>query len=101
MLNRESVGECLTMIQPVLYSYSFSGLEAVMLDTSSIQPDRILLLDTFFLVLIFLGEVSCFSTIKLNIVCCMYYFLVFSYWKLFISIPCYNEIKIVVHHLIY
>ena len=58
MLNRESVGECLTMIQPVLYSYSFNGLEAVMLDTSSIQPDRILLLDTFFLVLIFLGEVS-------------------------------------------
>ncbi|XP_064103382.1 protein transport protein Sec23A-like [Macrobrachium nipponense] len=56
MLNRESVTECLTMIQPVLYSYSFSGIEAVMLDTSSIQPDRILLLDTFFLVLIFLGE---------------------------------------------
>lgn len=56
MLNRESVTECLTMIQPVLYSYSFNGIEAVMLDTSSIQPDRILLLDTFFLVLIFLGE---------------------------------------------
>ncbi|XP_045600749.1 protein transport protein Sec23A isoform X3 [Procambarus clarkii] len=56
MLNRESVTECLTMIQPVLYSYSFNGIEAVMLDTSSIQPDRILLLDTFFHVLIFLGE---------------------------------------------
>lgn len=56
MLNRESVTECLTMIQPVLYSYSFNGIEAVMLDTASIQPDRILLLDTFFLVLIFLGE---------------------------------------------
>ncbi|XP_042213684.1 protein transport protein Sec23A-like isoform X2 [Homarus americanus] len=56
MLNRESVTECLTMIQPVLYSYSFNGIDAVMLDTSSIQPDRILLLDTFFLVLIFLGE---------------------------------------------
>ncbi|RXG53560.1 Protein transport protein Sec23A [Armadillidium vulgare] len=56
ILNRESTTECLTMIQPVLYSYSFEGCEPVMLDTSSIQPDRILLLDTFFLVLIFLGE---------------------------------------------
>ncbi|XP_037804576.1 protein transport protein Sec23A-like isoform X1 [Penaeus monodon] len=56
MLNRETVTECLTMIQPVLCSYSFQGVEPVMLDTSSIQPDRILLLDTFFHVLIFLGE---------------------------------------------
>ena len=37
------------MVQPILYSYSFSGPpEPVLLDTSSIQPDRILLMDTFF-----------------------------------------------------
>lgn len=56
MLNREVTLDCLTMIQPVLYSYSFTGCDPVMLDTSSIQPDRILLLDTFFLLLIFHGE---------------------------------------------
>ncbi|KAK3854180.1 hypothetical protein Pcinc_039324 [Petrolisthes cinctipes] len=56
MLKRQCVIESLTMIQPVLYSYSFSGSKAVMLDISSIQPDHILLLDTYFLVLIFLGE---------------------------------------------
>jgi len=56
MLYRESTLDCLTMIQPVLYSYSFTGCEPVMLDTASIQPDRILLLDTFFLLLIFHGE---------------------------------------------
>lgn len=58
VLNREAAVDCLTMIQPVLYSYSFNGCEPVMLDTSSIQPDKILLLDTFFLLLIFHGEVS-------------------------------------------
>lgn len=56
VINRESTQDCLTMIQPVLHSYSFNGCEPVMLDTSSIQPDRILLLDTFFLLLIFHGE---------------------------------------------
>ena len=45
------------MIQPILYSYSFNGPpEPVLLDTSSIQPDRILLMDTFFQILIFHGE---------------------------------------------
>ncbi|XP_047740240.1 LOW QUALITY PROTEIN: protein transport protein Sec23A-like [Hyalella azteca] len=56
ILNREITMDCLTMIQPVLYSYSFTGCEPVMLDSSSIQPDRILLLDSFFLLLIFHGE---------------------------------------------
>ena len=37
------------MIQPILYSYSFNGPpEPVLLDTSSLLPDRILLMDTFF-----------------------------------------------------
>jgi len=56
-LNREDLTQCLIMVQPILYSYSFQGPpEPVLLDTSSIQPDRILLLDTFFQILIFHGE---------------------------------------------
>jgi protein transport protein SEC23 len=46
------------MIQPVLYSYSFNGPpEPVLLDSTSIKQDTILLLDTFFQVLIYHGEV--------------------------------------------
>jgi len=57
MLNREDLTQSLVMIQPILYSYSFNGPpEPVLLDTSSIQPDRILLMDTFFQILIFHGE---------------------------------------------
>lgn len=56
---REDLTQSLIMIQPILYSYSFNGPpEPVLLDTSSIQPDRILLMDTFFQILIFHGEVS-------------------------------------------
>jgi len=57
MLMREDLNQCLIMIQPILYAYTFSGPpEPVLLDTSSIQPDRILLMDTFFQILIFHGE---------------------------------------------
>ncbi|XP_071447593.1 protein transport protein Sec23A isoform X2 [Hetaerina americana] len=57
MLMREDMTQSLVMIQPILYSYSFNGPpEPVLLDTSSIQPDRILLMDTFFQLLIFHGE---------------------------------------------
>eukprot|EP01137_Pigoraptor_chileana_P023714 Opistho-2@90474 len=56
-LNREDVTNSLIMIQPTLMSYSFSGPpEPVLLDSSSIQPDRILLLDAFFHIVIFHGE---------------------------------------------
>ena len=49
--------DCLLMIQPALFAYSFNGPpEPVLLDSSSIQPDRILLMDTFFQVLIYHGE---------------------------------------------
>lgn len=59
MLLREDLTQSLIMIQPILYSYSFNGPpEPVLLDTSSIQPDRILLMDTFFQILIFHGEVN-------------------------------------------
>ncbi len=58
MLNREDLTQSLVMIQPILYSYSFNGPpEPVLLDTSSIQADRILLMDTFFQILIYHGEV--------------------------------------------
>lgn len=56
---REDLTNSLIMVQPILYSYSFDGPpEPVLLDTSSIQPDRILLMDTFFQILIFHGEVQ-------------------------------------------
>ncbi|MCP9264866.1 Protein transport protein Sec23A [Dirofilaria immitis] len=53
----ENVLESTTMIQPVLFAYSFSGPpEPVLLDTSSILPDRILLMDDYFHVLIYHGQ---------------------------------------------
>lgn len=58
MLMREDLTNSLIMVQPILYSYGFSGPpEPVLLDTSSIQSDKILLMDTFFQILIFHGEV--------------------------------------------
>jgi len=55
---REDLTNSLIMVQPILYSYGFNGPpEPVSLDTSSIQPERILLMDTFFQILIFHGEV--------------------------------------------
>lgn len=57
MLNKEDTTSSLIMIQPVLYAYSFNGPpEPVLLDSSSIQPDRILLMDSFFHILIYHGE---------------------------------------------
>ena len=45
------------MIQPTLMSYSFDGPpQPVLLDSISIKPDVILLLDTFFHILIWHGE---------------------------------------------
>jgi protein transport protein SEC23 len=56
-LCRESVSNCLIMIQPSLLSYSFQGPpQPALLDASSIRPDAILLLDTFFHVVIYHGE---------------------------------------------
>jgi len=56
ILMKENVMECTTMIQPVLFAYSFNGPpEPVLLDTSSILPDRILLMDDYFHVLIYHG----------------------------------------------
>lgn len=46
---------CQAMFQPQLVSYSFNGVEPALLDVSSIMPERILLLDAFFYVVIFHG----------------------------------------------
>ena len=58
VLNHEYVGDSLVMIQPTLDSYTFEqqGSMPVLLDSQSIKPDHILLLDTFFQILIFHGE---------------------------------------------
>ena len=58
VLGHEDVGNSLVMIQPTLDSYSLDheGSQPVLLDSASILPDHILLLDTFFHILIFHGE---------------------------------------------
>mmetsp|Transcript_10919 Transcript_10919/g.36177 ORF Transcript_10919/g.36177 Transcript_10919/m.36177 type:complete len:820 (+) Transcript_10919:78-2537(+) len=57
ILVRESTINSLVMIQPTLLSYSFQGApQPVLLDASSVRPDSILLLDTFFYVIVFHGE---------------------------------------------
>eukprot|EP00163_Fabomonas_tropica_P005041 TRINITY_DN1449_c0_g1_i1.p1 TRINITY_DN1449_c0_g1~~TRINITY_DN1449_c0_g1_i1.p1 ORF type:complete len:739 (-),score=224.20 TRINITY_DN1449_c0_g1_i1:330-2546(-) len=56
-LKHANVTDSLIMIQPTLMAYSFNGPpEPVLLDVTSVAPDRILLLDTFFCTLIFHGE---------------------------------------------
>lgn len=56
-LFREDCYNSLVMIQPTLLAYSFSEpTQPVLLDITSIQADRILLMDTFFHIVIFHGE---------------------------------------------
>jgi protein transport protein SEC23 len=57
ILCRENVSNSLIMLQPSLLSYSFHGPpQPALLDATSVRPDTILLLDTFFHVVIFHGE---------------------------------------------
>jgi len=57
ILSRESTSNSLIMLQPSLISYSFYGPpQPVLLDATSVRSDVILLLDTFFHVVIFHGE---------------------------------------------
>lgn len=58
VLNHEDVSNSLIMIQPTLDSYGFDheGGQPVLLDSTSIQAETVLLLDTFFHILIFHGE---------------------------------------------
>jgi protein transport protein SEC23 len=67
-LYRETVPNMLLMIQPSLLAYSMEEPpQAVLLDISSVNPKRILLLDSFFIVLIFYGEVKTNLTASLSI----------------------------------
>lgn len=55
---KSPLGDNLTMIQPVLLSCSFKdGFHPAILDASSIRPDNVLILDTYYMVLIYLGQV--------------------------------------------
>merc|ERR1719182_499716 len=57
VLVRENTTNSLVMIQPTLVSYGFQAPPTpAMLDASSVRPDVILLLDTFFYVIVFHGE---------------------------------------------
>ncbi|GMM34095.1 GTPase-activating protein [Saccharomycopsis crataegensis] len=57
VLTREDTTNSLIMIQPTLTSFSMQDEpEPVLLDSVSVKPDRILLLDTFFHILIYRGE---------------------------------------------
>ncbi|XP_061338676.1 protein transport protein SEC23 E-like isoform X1 [Gastrolobium bilobum] len=56
LLNRENISNAAVMIQPSLISYSFNSLPApALLDVASIAADRILLLDSYFSVVVFHG----------------------------------------------
>nr|GMD62520.1 protein transport protein SEC23 [Ipomoea batatas]GMD71748.1 protein transport protein SEC23 [Ipomoea batatas] len=57
ILNRENVSNSVVMIQPSLISYSFHSVpEPVLLDVGSIAADRILLLDSYFTIVVFHGS---------------------------------------------
>jgi len=57
ILNRENVTNSVVMIQPSLISYSFhSTPEPALLDVSAIAADRILLLDSYFTIVVFHGS---------------------------------------------
>merc|ERR1712139_632183 len=57
IITRENTTNTLVMIQPALLVYTFDEApQAVILDSSSLKPNVILLLDTFFHVVIWRGE---------------------------------------------
>ncbi|KAK8506274.1 hypothetical protein V6N13_100322 [Hibiscus sabdariffa] len=56
LLNRENITNAAVMIQPSLISYSFnSPPQPALLDVASISADRILLLDSYFSIVVFHG----------------------------------------------
>ncbi|KAG4179850.1 hypothetical protein ERO13_A10G130500v2 [Gossypium hirsutum] len=56
LLNRENITNAAVMIQPSLISYSFNSLpQPALLDVASISADRILLLDSYFSIVVFHG----------------------------------------------
>lgn len=67
MLNKETITNCLLMIQPALLQYSFESPQAepVLLDIVSLKNNVILLLDSYFHVVIWRGDMIG-KWIKLN-----------------------------------
>lgn len=56
-LNRETVNNCILMIQPSLTCYSMQEpAHAVLLDSMSVKPDTVLVLDTYFFIVVHYGE---------------------------------------------
>lgn len=56
-LNRENTTNGLLMIQPTLMAYTLEAPpEPVLLDVASVSPNRLLLLDSFFYVIVFHGD---------------------------------------------
>ncbi|CAA7027277.1 unnamed protein product [Microthlaspi erraticum] len=57
LLNRENISNAAVMIQPSLTTYSFNSTpQPALLDAASIAADRILLLDSYFSIVIFHGS---------------------------------------------
>ena len=57
ILMRMDLTDSLCMIQPTLMSYTFNATPVpALLDVDSIAPDKILMLDTFFYIIIFHGD---------------------------------------------
>lgn len=57
VMNRASTADTMTMVQPTLTSYALEQPpHPVILDSSSVRPDAILLLDSYFHIVIFHGE---------------------------------------------
>ena len=56
---REKVSNCVTMIQPTLDCYSFTGPpEPALLSANTLAPDVILLLDTYFQIVVWSGATT-------------------------------------------
>jgi len=59
VLSRENTTNSLVMLQPTLLSYSFDAPpQPALLDCQTVRPDGVLLLDTFFHVVVFHGETT-------------------------------------------
>lgn len=57
MLEREGVTDALLMIQPTLFAFPYEGPPyAVLLDVASLKPDVVLMLDTWFLMVVHYGS---------------------------------------------
>jgi protein transport protein SEC23 len=87
ILCRENTSNALIMLQPSLLSYSFTGPpQPALLDAASVRPDTILLLDTFFHVIVFHGETIGILSLGCSVISvasyklCGHFSLLMPYW---------------------